>query len=79
MAVLASKAWMPRKSRLSACGGCGAGLPGDAVVGGAEDGAPGAAGPGDSVADGVDSAEAGGGVGVLDLPLGCCGCGEGEE
>ena len=50
--------------------GDGAGLPEVAAVFGAEDGAVGAAGPGDSAADVVDAPEAGGGVGVFDLPLG---------
>ncbi len=54
----------------------GAALPCRAFVGGAEDGALGSAGPRDSVADVVDAAEAGGGVGVLDLPLGVSGGGE---
>ncbi len=57
----------------------GARLPGGAVVGGVEDGALGAAGPCYSVAEGVDAAEAGGGVGWLDGPLGGCGCGEGQK
>ena len=55
----------------------GAGLPGGAVVGGSEDSACGAAGPCYSVAEGVDAAEAGGGVGLLDGPLGWEGGGEG--
>jgi len=60
-------------------GWCGAALPSVAVVGGAEDGALGSAGPCDSVAEGVDAAEAGGGVGVLELELGLCGGGEEED
>jgi len=47
----------------------GAGLPGGAVVGGAEDCALGSTGPSDSFAEGVDAAQAGGGVGLLDGPL----------
>jgi hypothetical protein len=70
MAVFSSKAWMPRKSSFSASGGDGAGLPEIAVVFGAEDGAVGSAGPGHSAAYVVDAAEAGGGVGVFDVPLG---------
>src|SRR5271154_3373127 len=48
----------------------GAGLPEVASVFGAEDGAVGAAGPGDSAAYVVDAAEARGGVGLFDVPLG---------
>jgi hypothetical protein len=47
----------------------GAELPDEAAVFGAEDGAVGSAGPGDPVADAVDASEAGGGVGVFDVPL----------
>ena len=79
MAVLASKAWMPRKSSYSAFGRGGAGLPGGAVVGGSEDCALRAAGPCNSVASGLDATEAGGGVGLLDGPLGWGGDGEGQE
>ncbi len=60
----------------------GAGLPEVAAVFGAEDGAVGAAGPGDSCAYVVNAAQAGGGVGLFDVPLGVglCGCkGEGQE
>jgi len=48
--------------------------PGCAVVGGVEDGAVRARGPGDAVAHVVDAAQVGGGVGLLDGPLGvrCC-------
>ena len=61
-------------------GGDVAGLPEVAAVFGAEDGAVGAAGPGDSAAYVVDAAEAGGGVGVLDVELGVnFFCGEGCE
>jgi hypothetical protein len=48
-----------------------------AVVGGSEDCACGAAGPCDSVAESVDAAEAGGGVGLLEGPLGWGGGDEG--
>src|SRR6185437_3484008 len=55
-------------------------LPDDAGVLGAEDGAVGAGGPGDAVADVVDAAEVGGGVGVVEGPLGSrYGGGYGEE
>jgi len=47
----------------------GAGLPGLAFVGGAEDGPVGAGGPGYAVANGVDAAEVSGGVAGLKLPL----------
>ncbi len=77
MAVWASKAWMPRKSRCSASGGVGQRLPVGSGVGGAEDGAVGAGGPGDLGRDGVDAAEVGGGGGGEDLELG--GGWEGEE
>ena len=79
MAVLRSKAWMPRKSSFSAPGGGGAGLPEGAAVEGAEDGAVGSAGPGDAFADGVDAAEAGGGVGVLEVELGVGRSGRGQQ
>jgi hypothetical protein len=55
------------------------GEPGGASVGGVEDGAVGAAGPGYFAADCVDAAEAGGGVGVLDLELGVGGDGEEKD
>ena len=78
MAVLASKAWMPRKSRCSAPGGMVQVLPVGAVVFAAQDCAVGAGGPDNALADVVDAAEVGGGVGVEDLPLGgCTGGGEG--
>src|SRR5580658_5659775 len=48
----------------------GAELPDDAAVFSAEDGAVGAGGPSDATADVDDAAEVGGGVGVLQLPLG---------
>ncbi len=51
-------------------GGDVAGLPEVAAVFGAEDGAVGAAGPGYSAACVVNAAQAGGGVGVFDVPLG---------
>ena len=79
MAVCASKAWMPREVQMFPVGWGGAGLPGGAVVGGSEDRALRAAGPCDSVAEGVDAAEAGGGVGLLDGPLGLEGGGECQE
>src|SRR5215469_7080996 len=60
-------------------GRCGAGLPEVASVLGAEDGAVGSAGPGDSSAYVVDSAQAGGGVGVLEVPLGLGVCCEGDQ
>lgn len=47
----------------------GAELPDEAAVFGAEDGAVGSAGPGDAVAYTVDAPEAGGCVGVFDVPL----------
>ena len=47
-----------------------AGLPEVAAVFAAEDRAVGAAGPDDAAADVVDAAEAGGGVGVFEVPLG---------
>ena len=72
MAVLLLKAWMARKSRWSRVGRFGAELPDEAGVFGAEDGAVGAGGPGDAAADVDDAAEVGGGVGVLQLPLGVC-------
>ncbi len=57
-------------------GGDGAGLPDEAAVFGAEDGAVGSGGPGDAVAYGVDAAEVGGGVGVFEVELGVgSGCG----
>ena len=61
----------------------GAGLPEVAAVFSAEDGAVGAAGPDGSAAGVGDAAEAGGGVGVFDVPLGlglggCCE-GKGKE
>ena len=62
-----------------AVGRFGAELPDDAGVLGAEDGAVGAGGPGDAVADVVDAAEVGGGVGVVELPLGGRSCGGGGE
>ena len=79
MAVLASKAWMPRKSSFSAPGGMAQSCQTVAAVFGAEDGAVGSAGPGDSAADAVDAAQAGGGVGVFDLPLGFGLDGQGED
>src|ERR1700733_3698303 len=57
----------------------GAGLPEIAAVFGAEDRAVGAAGPGYSAADVVDAAEAGGGVGLFDVPLGLAGEGCGQQ
>ncbi len=79
MAVFSSKAWMPRKSSFSAPGGVAQRLPEVASVFGAEDGAFGSAGPGYSSAHVRDAAEAGGGVGFFDVPLGF-GCeGRGEE
>ena len=54
-------------------------MPEVASVFGAEDGAFGAAGPGYSSAYVVDAAEAGGGAGVLDVPLGFGGEGCGYE
>ena len=48
----------------------GAGLPGLAVVDGAQDGPVGSRGPGDAVADRVDAAQVGRGGGGEDLPLG---------
>ena len=80
MAVEASKAWMPRKSRCSALGGVAQRcqwLP-SSVVRRTVPSVP--EGPGDAVADVVDAAEIGGGGWVLELPLGVCGrkgeCGE---
>ena len=60
----------------------GAGLPEITAVFGAKDGAVGTAGPGDSSAYVVNTTQAGGGVGLFDVPLGVglCGCkGEGQE
>jgi hypothetical protein len=50
-----------------------------AAVLGAEDCAVGSAGPGYSVAEVVDAAKTGGGVGVLDVPLGAGLNGQGEH
>ena len=51
-------------------GGQVAGLPEVAAVFGAEDGAVGSAGPGDSATYVVDAAEAGGRMGLFNIPLG---------
>jgi len=77
-AELARASLRPAEVEMVGFGWGGAALPVGAVVGGAEDGAFGSAGPCDSVAEGVNAAEAGGGVGVLDLELGLCRGGEGE-
>ena len=80
MAVLASKAWMPRKSSFSAFGWGGAESARVAPSSVVRRTVPSvAAGPCDSVAEGVDAAEAGGGVGLLDGPLGWCGGGEQQD